>query len=498
MSASPTVQLEAALPHLSPVAPCDFLVFGGTGDLAMRKLLPALYLRDRDGQLPDETRIFSISRAGLDDAGFRDKVASELARHVGDTADATRFLSRLHHVSLDVVADTDWTPLIAALSDIAQVRVLYLACAPRLFGPICALAAANGLVDATSRVVLEKPIGHDLASARAINDEVGAVFTEEQIFRIDHYLGKETVQNLLVLRFANALLEPLWNAGHIDHVQISVAESIGVGGRADYYDGSGALRDMVQNHLLQLLCLVAMEPPATLDREAVRDEKLKVLQSLRPLAGASAIRQTVRGQYGAGLVDGEAVPGYLAELDRPSRTETFVALKAEVANWRWAGVPFYLRSGKRLATHASEIVVQFRKVPHSVFPGVDDELIAPNRLVLRLQPDEGVRLHLVTKQPGPGGIRLHPAELNLSFAETFKSRVPEAYERLLMDVVQGRPSLFMRRDEVETAWAWIEPILRAWDDTGAAPKTYPAGTAGPPAATALIERDGRTWHEEIA
>ena len=376
--------------------------------------------------------------------------------------------------------------------------MFYLACAPRLFGPISARAAANGLVNDASRVVLEKPIGHDLASARAINDEVGAVFTEEQIFRIDHYLGKETVQNLLVLRFANALLEPLWNAGHIDHVQISVAESIGTGGRADYYDGSGALRDMVQNHLLQLLCLVAMEPPATLEREAVRDEKLKVLQSLRPLEGAGALRQSVRGQYGAGLVDGEPVPGYLTELDRPSHTETFVALKAEVANWRWAGVPFYLRSGKRLATHASEIVVQFRQVPHSVFPGVDDELITPNRLVLRLQPDEGVRLHLVTKQPGPGGIRLHPAELNLSFAETFKSRVPDAYERLLMDVVQGRPSLFMRRDEVETAWAWIEPILRAWDEHGHAPKTYPAGTAGPAAATALIERDGRTWHEEIA
>jgi glucose-6-phosphate 1-dehydrogenase len=495
--------LEAALPHLSPVAPCDVLVFGGTGDLAMRKLLPALYLRDRDGQLADETRIFSISRAGLDEAGFRDKVDSELQRHVGDTPDAARarFLERLHHVSLDVIAEADWAALTAALGGgpgPAPIRVFYLACAPRLFGPICERAAANGLVEETSRVVLEKPIGHDLDSARAINDQVGAVFTEEQIFRIDHYLGKETVQNLLVLRFANALLEPLWNAGHIDHVQISVAESIGVGGRADYYDGSGALRDMVQNHLLQLLCLVAMEPPATLDREAVRDEKLKVLQSLRPLTGPGAIRQTVRGQYGAGLVDGAAVPGYLTELDRSSRTETFVALKAEVANWRWAGVPFYLRSGKRLAAHASEIVVQFRQVPHSVFPGVPDELITPNRLVLRLQPDEGVRLHLVTKRPGPGGIRLHPAELNLSFAETFKSRLPDAYERLLMDVVQGNPTLFMRRDEVETAWAWIEPILQAWDDSGEAPRTYPAGTAGPAAGTTLIERDGRTWHEEIA
>jgi len=501
------------LPHLSPLAPCDFLVFGGTGDLAMRKLLPALYLRDRDGQLAEHTRIFSVSRAGLDDAGYRDKVESELQRHVGDAVDdiRERFLRRLHHIPADVTTDNDWATLVAALDRPTQhdepdgpapIRVFYLACAPRLFGPISERAAEHGLVDAASRVVLEKPIGTDLASAKEINDQVGAVFTEDQIFRIDHYLGKETVQNLLVLRFANALLEPLWNAGHIDHVQITVAESIGVGGRADYYDGSGALRDMVQNHLLQLLCLVAMEPPATLDREAVRDEKLKVLQSLRPMTVREVVRHTVRGQYGPGLVDGEAVPGYLAELGSddspsPSNTETFVALKTEVQNWRWAGVPFYLRSGKRLNAHASEIVVQFRKVPHSVFPGVADELIAPNQLVLRLQPDEGVQLHLVSKRPGPGGIRLHPAALNLSFAETFKSRLPDAYERLLMDVVQGNPTLFMRRDEVETAWAWLEPILHAWHDSGEPPKPYPAGTAGPAAATALIVRDGRTWHEEI-
>jgi glucose-6-phosphate 1-dehydrogenase len=498
--------LEAAVLHVSPIAPCDFLVFGGTGDLAMRKLLPALYLRDRDGQLPDQTRIVSISRADLDEAGYRDKVGIELERQVKtepDDASRARFLQRLHHVSLDVAGDSDWTPLTKLLDEGADptaekpIRVLYLSTAPRLFGAISQHAAQNGLVDARSRVVLEKPIGKDLASAREINDQVGAVFPEEQIFRIDHYLGKETVQNLLVLRFANALLEPLWNAAHIDHVQISVHESIGVGGRADYYDGSGALRDMVQNHLLQLLCLVAMEPPAMLDQEAVRDEKLKVLQSLRPMRGPEVLRTTVRGQYTAGLVDGAAVPGYLTELDRPSHTETFVALKTEIQNWRWAGVPFYLRSGKRMQSHASEIIVQFRKVPHSVFPDIADEFITPNRLVLRLQPDEGVHLHLVAKRPGPGGIRLHPAVLNLSFAETFKSRLPDAYERLLMDVVQGRPTLFMRRDEVETAWAWVEPILQAWEDSGEAPKPYPAGTAGPAAATALMVRDDRTWHEEI-
>jgi glucose-6-phosphate 1-dehydrogenase len=485
------------------VTPCDVIVFGGTGDLARRKLLPSLYLRDRDGQLSEDSRVVAVSRAGLDDAGYRDKVAAELGEHLPDGSHDTeaiqRFLARLHHVTVDVAEPDSWGDLTTLLDGANGIRVFYLACAPALFGPICAGLASNGLATDEARVVLEKPIGHDLASARKINDEVGAVFAEQQIFRIDHYLGKETVQNLLVLRFANALLEPLWNSASIDHVQITVSESIGAGGRVDYYDGSGALRDMVQNHLLQLLCLLAMEPPTQYAREAVRDEKLKVLQALRPLTGADVHRCTVRGQYAAGLVDGQAVPGYAEELDGQeipaSATETFVAVKAEVQNWRWSGVPFYLRTGKRLDRKASEIVVQFRPVPHSIFPGIPDETIAPNRLVLRLQPDEGVRLHLVTKEPGPGGVRLREVPLNLSFAETFKARVPDAYERLLMDVVRGNPTLFMRRDEVEAAWAWTEPILAAWQETGR-PKRYAAGTSGPTAATALIERDGRTWHEE--
>ncbi|MGH3648510.1 MAG: glucose-6-phosphate dehydrogenase [Micromonosporaceae bacterium] len=484
-----------------PVAPCDFVVFGGTGDLAMRKLLPTLYLRDRDGQLTGDTRIVSVSRAGLDDAGYRDKVAAELANFVPADAyqrkDVDRFLRRLRHLAIDASDPGGYQSLVELLAGAPErARVFYLACAPRLFGTVSAGLRDAGLVTEQSRVVLEKPIGHDLASARRINDEVGAVFTEDQIFRIDHYLGKETVQNLLVLRFADVLLEPLWNSGWIDHVQITVSESIGVGGRGDYYDSSGALRDMVQNHLLQLLCLVAMEPPTQLDREAVRDEKLKVLQALRPLTGAEVSRATVRGQYVAGLVDGAAVPGYRDELDgAASATETYVALKVGVQNWRWAGVPFYLRTGKRLDLHASEIVVQFRPVPHSIFPGISGG-VAPNRLVLRLQPDEGVRLHLVTKEPGPRGVRLRPVPLNLSFAETFKSRLPDAYERLLMDVVRGNPTLFMRRDEVEAAWSWVEPILEAWKLSGEPPKRYAAGTSGPAAATALIERDGRTWHED--
>jgi glucose-6-phosphate 1-dehydrogenase len=489
------------VPSASPVGPCDFVVFGGTGDLAIRKLLPALYLRDRDGQLPVETRVIATSRAGLDDAGYRDKVRGELPRFVSedqlDRETIERFVGRLSHLSIDVHEAHGWDQLTDRIAGAAPgtVRVYYLACAPALFGPICARLAAHGLADADSRVVLEKPLGHDLTSARAINDEVGSVFTEEQIFRIDHYLGKESVQNLLVTRFANTFLEPLWNSTSIDHVQITVAEEIGVGGRADYYDGAGALRDMVQNHLLQMLCLVAMEPPTYVDRETVRDEKVKVLQALKPITGEDVARDTVAGQYGAGLVAGAAVPSYREEAERPhSRTETFAAIRAEVRNWRWAGVPFYLRTGKRMEQRCSEIVISFKPVPHPMFPGAEG-VSQPNRLVIQLQPDEGMRLHMTAKEPGPGGIRLRPVSLDLSYAQTFQRRSPDAYERLLMDVVRGNPTLFMRRDEVEAAWAWVEPIVTAWADGAHDPLPYPAGTSGPHAATTLIERDGRAWHE---
>ncbi|MCC2689816.1 MAG: zwf [Rhizobiaceae bacterium] len=347
--------------------------------------------------------------------------------------------------------------------------------------------------------MLEKPIGHDLESARRINDEVGGVFAEEQIYRIDHYLGKETVQNLLALRFANSLFEPLWNSGHIDHVQITVAETVGVESRGGYYDTSGALRDMVQNHLMQLVCLVGMEPPVSLDKEAVRDEKIKVLRSLSPIGIENISTTTVRGQYRAGAVGGTAVRGYLEEegIGSDSLTETFVALKAEVQNWRWSGVPFYLRTGKRMQEKVSEIVIQFRPIPHSIFPREAGET-APNRLVVRLQPDEAIGLHLIAKEPGPGGMRLREVPLNLSFAQTFKNRFPDAYERLLMDVVRGNPTLFMRRDEVEAAWIWVERILDAWASRSERPKPYIAGTSGPSQAIALIERDGRTWHDDPA
>ncbi|MGZ4457611.1 MAG: glucose-6-phosphate dehydrogenase [Nocardioidaceae bacterium] len=495
MSATPTP------PTPSPVAACDFVVFGGTGDLAVRKLLPALYLRDRAGQLPAETRILAVSRAGLDDAGYRDKIRGELPRFVApaelDDTTVDRFLGRLAHISLDIDDAGSWPPLVDWLgdSDRDRVRVFYLAIAPFLFGPVSNRLAEHGLVTDSSRVVLEKPIGHDLASAREVNDAVGAVFAEQQIFRIDHYLGKESVQNLLVTRFANTFLEPLWNAGSIDHVQITASESLGVGTRGDYYDGSGALRDMVQNHLLQLLCLVAMEPPTYVDRETVRDEKLKVLQALRPLAGDEVDRCVVAGQYAPGLAEGLAAPSYRDDAERPdSTTETFVAIKAEVQNWRWAGVPFYLRTGKRMDRRCSEIVISFKPVPHPMFPGSEGSN-EPNKLVIQLQPDEGMRLHMTAKEPGPGGIRLRPVSLDLSYAKTFQRRSPDAYERLLMDVVRGNPTLFMRRDEVEAAWAWVEPILDRWARPGHAPRPYPSGTSGPSAATTLIERDGRAWHE---
>jgi glucose-6-phosphate 1-dehydrogenase len=482
----------------------DYLVFGGTGDLSLRKLLPSLYLRDKAGQFTPESRIIALSRSHLDTGEYRAKAEEALHLHLParefDDEAWSRFRDRLSYAYVDATSDDGWGSLTGHLDGRDDViRVFYLATSPSLFGPISERLRSNGLVTPKSRVVLEKPIGHDLESARRINDEVGSVFAEEQIYRIDHYLGKETVQNLLALRFANSLFEPLWNSNHIDHVQITVAETVGVESRGGYYDTSGALRDMVQNHLMQLVCLVGMEPPVSLDKEAVRDEKIKVLRSLQPIGVENISTTTVRGQYRAGAVGGVAVRGYLEEdgIGSDSLTETFVALKAEVQNWRWSGVPFYLRTGKRMQEKVSEIVIQFRPIPHSIFPREAGET-TPNRLVVRLQPDEAIGLHLIAKEPGPGGMRLQEVPLNLSFAQTFKNRFPDAYERLLMDVVRGNPTLFMRRDEVEAAWIWVERILDAWAARSERPKPYIAGTSGPSQAIALIERDGRTWHDDPA
>ncbi len=480
-----------------PVPLFDFVIFGGTGDLTLRKLLPALFNRYRDGQIPEGARIVAVARSDMDTAAYRTRASAALRKYVGDPgAKEAAFLDMLHYARLDAAApDADWLGLESLLSP-DRVRVFYMATSPDLFGPICQALARQGLNKGEARVVLEKPIGRDLASAKAINDEVGQFFPEARTFRIDHFLGKETVQNLLALRFANTIFERLWNADVIDHVQITVGETVGVEGRGGYYDHSGALRDMVQNHLLQLLCLLAMEPPVSLRADDVRDEKLKVLRSLRHPEPHEVSALTVRGQYTAGAVNGQPVAGYLADLGHnESVIETFVAIKAELNSRRWAGVPFYLRTGKRLPSKVSEVVIQFRGLPFSIFP--QEHALTANKLIIRLQPEEGMRLEMMTKEPGPGGLNLRNTGLDISFEKTFGARFPDAYERLLMDTVRGNSTLFMRRDEVEAAWMWVSPIMDAWASRGEKPRPYAAGSWGPTAAIALIERDGRTWHEEL-
>jgi glucose-6-phosphate 1-dehydrogenase len=484
--------------QIIPVDPFDFIIFGGTGDLSERKLLPALYYRQRDHQFNEPTRIIGTSRSKLSDEEFQAFARQAIVQHVKaediDAKELEIFLARLSYVPADATTGAGFDELKQAIGNSGSIRAFYMAVAPSLFGDISHKLREHELITSNSRIIVEKPIGRDLESARALNDLVGDDFAEHQIFRIDHYLGKETVQNLMALRFANMLYEPLWNSAHIDHVQITVAETVGLEDRVTYYDKAGALRDMVQNHMLQLLCLVAMEAPSSMNADAVRDEKLKVLRALKPIIGNEAARLTVRGQYRAGASAGGPVRGYVEELGKESGTETFVALKAEIANWRWAGVPFYLRTGKRLATRVSEIVIEFKRIPHSIF-GESAGNISPNQLVIRLQPDEGVKQFLMVKDPGPGGMRLRLIPLDMSFAQTFQGRAPDAYERLIMDVVRGNQTLFMRRDEVEAAWSWIDPILKSWEANRQEVQGYTAGTWGPSASIALIERDGRTWHE---
>jgi glucose-6-phosphate 1-dehydrogenase len=486
-----------------PADPFDLVIFGGTGDLARRKLLPALFHRDCDHQFSDDSRIIAVARDELDTEGYKGIVHAALGERVNGCGDPVeswaRFAGRLHYLQMNATHGACWDTLDALLDPgRVRIRVFYLATSPKLFGPIATGLASSGIRDARSRIVLEKPVGDSAESAQKINQAVGEAFAEDRIYRIDHFLGKETVQNLLVLRFANSLFEPLWRRGSIDHVQITVAEDIGVGSRAQFYEHTGALRDMVQNHLLQLLCLVAMEAPSTMHHDNIRSEKLKVLNTLRIIPQTEIKNRTVRGQYTAGMVGGEAVPGYREELAATkSQTETFVALRVEVDNWRWSGTPFYLRTGKRLARKSSEIVFQFEPVAHSIFDKDVGELM-PNRLIVRLQPDEGVMLSLMTKEPGPGGFRLRSLPLDLSFAESFEIQYPDAYERLLMEVLRGNPALFMRRDEVDAAWHWTDEVLRGWEKTGQEVQDYMAGCWGPIDSFVLLDRDRRRWHHSGA
>jgi len=483
--------------RIIPVPPFDLVIFGATGDLARRKLLPALFRRDLDGQLPERARILGVARSDLSMEDYRQRALAALDEHAPEIAGAAdareRFLARLDYVRVDATGEAGWPELAERLQGFEdRVRAFYLAVGPEFFGAICQRLAHHGLAD-QARLVVEKPIGHDLNSARRLNDQIGEVFDEARVYRIDHYLGKETVQNLMALRFANAMFEPLWNARHIDHVQITVAENGGIGGRGAYYDAAGALRDMVQNHLMQLLCLTAMEPPAHFEPDAVRDEKLKILRALSPLNGSNVARRTARGQYRGR----EGIASYAEDAGRPgSRTESFVALKAHIDNWRWSGAPFYLRTGKRLRARMSEVAVVFKEPPHSIFPP-EAGPVAPNVLAIRLQPDEGVTLSMTVKEPGPGGMRLRPAPLDMTFAGVLGEpdlRMPDAYERLVLDVIRGNQTLFMRRDEVEAAWAWIDPILAAWGDLPP-PSPYDPGSVGPEDALRLMHEDGRRWRE---
>lgn len=484
------------------MADFDLVLFGGGGDLAMRKLLPALYALCRDKRLPVTGRVICVGRHEWDSAQFIAAVEQQARPHIASASlqpvQWSEFCARISYIALDASDADSYQPLVDALrTDAALTRVFYLATPPSLFARICHNLAQRGLASANSRVVLEKPLGRDLDSARQINAEVGRVFTESQIYRIDHYLGKEAVQNLLALRFGNVLFEPLWRREWISDVQITIAEEIGVGNRMGFYDNAGALRDMLQNHLLQLLCIVAMEPPVSDSPDAVRDEKLKVLHSLKRFTQEALVQNIVRGQYRSGYVKGSAVPGYRneADADPDSRTETFVAVKAEIDSWRWTGVPFYLRTGKRMADSLAEIVVRFKALPHSIFSQPSASFQA-NSLVIRLQPDEGLHLNLMAKTPGDG-MRLKPVDLELDFRETFKMPRMDAYERLLMDVLRGQLTLFMRSDELEAAWEWVEPILNFWEQDGSAPAPYASGSWGPAAASALVGRDGLQWREEV-
>ncbi len=473
-----------------PVDEFDLVIFGGTGDLARRKIFPALYRRFHRGQIQPGSRIMAAARREFDAQAFREFLADSLREFMPAddmaSADMSRFLELVHYVKLDATGSEGWSDLAQWIRN-GVVQAYYFSVAPSLFAPLSQRLSKSKMITPNSRVVVEKPFGRDLETARALNAELATCFAENQIYRIDHYLGKETVQNLMAVRFGNVLFEPLWNAQYVDHVQITVAETVGVDGRGAYFDGAGTMRDMVQNHLMQLVCLIAMEPPSAFEPDAVRDEKLKVIRALRPVAPDDM----VRGQYNG---NGE-YESFRDEVGNPkTRSESFVALRLGIANWRWSGVPFYLRTGKRLGARMSEIAVVFKDPPHSIF--APQEGRRGNVLAIRLQPDEGISMRVTIKEPGPGGMRLIEVPLDMSFAEALgpaATQVPDAYERLIMDVIRGNQTLFMRGDEVEAAWRWTDPIVAAWNARSDAPRPYDCGSSGPYEAQLLLDRDGRRW-----
>lgn len=482
--------------------PCDFVLFGTKGDLARRKLLPSLYQLEKADLVHADTKVIGVARNDISLTDYVKLVKENIEKFTGEAlCEETwaRFSAKLDYVCVDM-KDPKCYKVFKEHVDVKRTMVCYLATPPSIYGDICKGLKAANIIDPSMRVVLEKPIGHDLESSMVINEQVAEFFDEKQIYRIDHYLGKETVLNLVALRFANSIFATNWDHNCIDHVQISVAESVGIEGRWGYFDEAGQMRDMVQNHLLQILTLIAMEPPATLDADSIRDEKLKVLKALRPINANNVRENTVRGQYTGGFVKGQEVPGYLDEEDAntESETETFVALKVELDNWRWAGVPFYLRTGKRLPSKVSEVVIYFKRQPHNLF-GESFAQLPPNKLTIRLQPDEGVEVTVMNKVPGLTGSKqmdLQKSKLNLSFSEAFKDdRIADAYEKLLLEVMIGNQALFVRRDEVEQAWKWVDGIFSAWKASNEPPEPYQAGTWGPVASIALLAREDRAWYE---
>ncbi|MEI6067621.1 MAG: glucose-6-phosphate dehydrogenase [Methylococcaceae bacterium] len=481
--------------------PCDLVIYGALGDLSKRKLIISLYRLENANFIEPDTRIIGVDLHEITSTEFIDIAHKSLQDFLSDEIDVAvweRFSARLSYLKIDLTQPDQYKQLNAVIDQQARIMVNYFAVAPFLFKNICQGLALSGVLTESSRMVMEKPIGHDLTSSKEINDEVASVFNEKQVYRIDHYLGKETVLNLLALRFANSIFTTNWNHNTIDHIQITVAEEVGIEGRWDYFDKTGQLRDMLQNHLLQILTFIAMEPPVNLEAESIHNEKIKVLKALRPITSNNVEEKTVRGQYSAGYIKGNAVPGYLEEdgANKESTTESFVALRVDIDNWRWAGVPFYLRTGKRLTGKRTEIVVYFKQLPHNIFKDSFREL-PPNKLIIHLQPNEGVEIEMLNKIPGiDEHIKLQKTKLDLSFSDTFKeSRIFGGYEKLILEAMRGNTTLFLSREEIEQAWTWVDSIQNAWHHYKDTPKRYPAGTWGPVASVALLARDGRAWEE---